>query len=238
MAGESCAVFNNRPTTIGDEYGTGLNIQDMIRDVTIGGPVVNAYTQQSALGRFVPVSGKNVTMMFVDGRYFGTGLVIGLYDGDQPLNRFPVFIGGMTAPGDRALIKFQANGFVTLNGNVVATGFDSCFGIYMEVWGGTPLSGGGGDPFGLDWEHFTDDTLCPFGGAQIVAYRGNGRSILDLPGRDVVVFKRDMFFLGFEVQPCIVPPPFIPADLSYNEAFIVMTGVTKWNKLRYLTPKL
>lgn len=224
--GDRCSSLNLRPCPLGFEYGTELNIQNMIDDMLWAGPTIQAAGAMTRHAAFRPGQDLTVVFTFAGGRYFGGGNVLGVYEITDPTNRFPVFLPERVFPGYQVILTFLRDGNVLRNGQLVASGFSSCFGLYLEVYGGTPLSGGSGDPAVLDWVHFSEDALNMNGDPQMVVYRGHDTSMLQVGNLDPWLFAEDEFLVGVEVQPLRPGPGLLPADRDYNEAVFVMQGVT------------
>jgi len=225
---DRCGALNARPAPIGSEFGTGLSIQDAVDAMLWSGPALNCSTMQVRHAAFRP--GRDLTVLFTyaGGRFFGENNFLGVYEISDPSNKVPVFIGEDLLRGDQVLMTFLPNGDVLRDGQLVGQNFSSCFGIYMDIYGGTPLSGGSGNPAVLDWVHYSEDALCMNALPQMLMYRGHGLRYLSVPGApnlDPWLFEPNEFLVGVEAQPLDPGPGLLPADRDYNEAVFVMQGV-------------
>lgn len=229
IAADRCGALNNRPAPIWGEIGTGLSIQDAFDAMVWAGPAVKCERQQTRHSVFRPGRDRTVLFTFAGGHHFVETNLLGVYEVRDPSNKVVVFEGAGIKRGDQVLLTFMPNGNVYRNGQLVGQNFSSCFGIYLEVYGGTPLAGGDPFPDTLDWTHYSEDALNLEGTAQMLAYRGYNTTWMYIPGAfhiDPWLFADDEILMGVEDLPLYpIPPGTLMADRSYNEIVFCMQGV-------------
>lgn len=223
---DPCVSLNFRPCPILGEFGTGLNLQNVVDDMTMFGPRINVHTAQSRDGLFQQRPTSVVVLTFAYHRFFGEGQTMGIYEAGNQSNKILIFVGGQTEPGDQAVLRFMRNGDVYLNGELAARNFDNCFGLYVDVFGGTPLCGGSGNPSFHDWSYFSEDGRNRSRDPQMIAIRGHGNVAMRIAGREPFLFREDQFLIGVENLPCTpVPAEVHAADMDFNDAVVLLSGV-------------
>lgn len=173
---------NTRPIVpLGDNGGED-NLQEVFNSITVSGGV-DAITDQTSFAVFSSgASGGSVATMIIE-LASNPGLnTFGLYDAGDPTNLAEVFAGAQ-GQGAQALISFMANGDVRVNGSVVASNFGSAFGFYLGV------------PSQM---FYSQDLLNPGNNAQALIYKGDGSTVLQIPGYHPGTFGVDEYIIAFE----------------------------------------
>jgi hypothetical protein len=235
MTTDPCVALNLRPCPMWGEFGTDLTFQDVIDDMTLFGTQINAYGAQNRNALFQPRAPGVVTMVFAYDRFFGPGQYFGIYKAGRPARKVMIFEGGQVTHGDVAVLHFRRNGDLYVNGQLAARNFGQCFGLFVDVYGGTPLAGGSGNPNMLDWSYFSEDARNFYGDPQMLAVRGNNKTVFQIPGMDAFLFQGDQYLFGLENLPCTPRlPGAIPADLDYNDAVVLLSNVRSYRPLTLL----
>lgn len=129
-------------------------------------------------------SGGSFQVLFTRGGSFLN--TFGLYDAANPLNLVQVFAG--TDPvGQQALVTMDGAGNVRVNGTLVATFSQNCFGFYINN------DDGGGDNF------YSQTSLNSDGLDHMEAWQGNGTDQIQLTPSSVVgTWGENEYALFFE----------------------------------------
>ena len=172
---------NTRPIVPLDN-GVEDTLQEVFDSITVSGGV-DAIVNQTPYAVFSSgASGGSVATMIIELASNPGTNTFGLYDVGDPTNLAEVFSGGQ-GQGAQALIAFMANGDIRVNGTVVASSFGSSFGFYLGVPEAT---------------FYSQDTLNPGGNAQALIYRGDGSTVLQIPGYAPGTFGVDEYIIAFE----------------------------------------
>jgi len=207
VAGGAWAVpFNVRPVTVNDSGETTL--QEIFN--SIGATSVDVQADQNGAALFNPTASSNSTASFII-ELAGNAATneIGIYDAVGTLA--PIFGGSYTA-GDRASLQFFASGLrvsitdasdPSLSDVQWYDDFGSTFGFYMNT--------------GSDVFYSEDDKNG--GDAQILAYQGNNKDYVTVPGGVKGLFTDTEWIFAFEdiyLQ---------SSDKDYNDAVIMVESI-------------
>jgi hypothetical protein len=189
---------------------TEPSLQDILDDLVVSGPPIEA-SSPSPFELFVAGS-TGITAQIIlaaDDLYFG------IYDGDDPTNRAKLlksnspssFIASVSFSDDGTITFSKVPGFGRGHGH--AYGWNK-HGKHWKHGGGGKLDSrcGFDGPFGffakvLDGHDsvyiFTEDALNG-GDERVLAFQGNGETVIKLPGMRAGVFRPDQFILAFDAD--------------------------------------
>jgi hypothetical protein len=181
------------------------SLQDILDDLVVSGPPIDA-SSPSPFELFVAGS-TGITAQIIlaaDDLYFG------IYDGDDPSNRAKLLKSGSPS-SFIASVSFSDDGRITfpkLSGSGKGHGWHK-HGKSWKHGGGKLDSRSGFDgPFGFfakvqdghDSVYiFTEDALNG-GDERVLAFQGNGETVIKLPGMRAGVFRPDQFILAFDAD--------------------------------------
>ncbi len=197
--------YNVRPVPV-----SGGNLQGVFSDVTgiyVSGPGIDAAADQHSAAWFTNTSsGGSVATFAVEVAPASAENTFGIYSTGDPSKRAAIF-DGAAVPGEQAFVSFLANGDVQVSaasGTVVTSGFPDpkSFGFYLDVFDAPAGGFGDGINTTLDYTVFTDDALNtlvnPAGAAQVLVFRGDNQTILQVPPFGAGLFTDSEFILAFE----------------------------------------
>ena len=184
---------NVRPVALADTA-----LQTVFDGITLGGPGVDAYNDQSPDCLFTSDAvGGSVATFVIELAGFSSTNQFGLYNRGETSNKAMIFDGSDTAD-DMALISFYANGDIYVNFALAATGFSDNFGFYLDVYEAGVAGGGDDDGTTLDYTLFSEDSENAGGTAQAMIYQGDDATTIQIGGLMPGIFTDDEYIIAFE----------------------------------------
>lgn len=200
----AAAINSNRPIVLGDN-GVEDNLQEVLDSITVGGPGIDAFADQTGFALFTNQASGGAVATFIVEITSGAGTqTIGLYDAHNPTNLIQIFGAGDGA-GEQKLISFLATGQVKINGVVAGTLSSNSFGFYLKTGGGTT------------W--YTEDSLNG-GNPQALVYRGNGTTTLQIAPYFPGLFSSDEYIFAFE------DGSYLNSDKDFQDAVFLVESIT------------
>lgn len=198
------AINTNRPIPLGDN-GFEDNLQEVFDSITVGGPGIDAFADQTGFALFTNQASGGAVATFIVEITAGDGTqTIGLYDANNPSNLVQVFGAGDTA-GEQKLISFLANGQVKINGVVAGTLSSNTFGFYLRTGSG------------VTW--YTEDSLNG-GNPQALVYRGDAATTLQIDPYFPGLFSSDEYIFAFE------DGSYANSDRDFQDAVFLVESIT------------
>lgn len=198
------AVNTNRPILLGDN-GFEDNLQEVFDSITVGGPGIDAFADQTGFALFTNQASGGAVATFIVEITSGAGTqTIGLYDANAPSNLIEIF-GASDTAGEQKLISFLANGQVKINGVVSGTLSSNTFGFYLQT--------------GPDQTWYTEDSLNG-GNPQALVYRGDGATTLQIDPFFPGLFSSDEYIFAFE------DGSYANSDRDFQDAVFLVESIT------------
>ena len=172
---------NVRPVTIG-ATNDAQSLQQVLNSLVVSGPGVDAYLDQTDYALFTNgASGGSVATFIIELSGNAASNSFGIYSSGNAANKAQIF-SGVAGSGSMALVSFAANGDILVNFQVVASGFGSSFGFYIDNGYTT---------------YYSEDSLNN-GAAMALIYQGDGVTVKKAPGYAPGLWSPNEFIIAFE----------------------------------------
>ncbi len=189
--------------------GTGAgscSLQNLVNSITTAGPTINT-TNDSGAQTYTSAGGTTTGSYLFSIAGYAANNTFGLYKLSDPNTKIELFGGvtsGITA-GAKTMVNFLANGSVQV-GNSIVQNFGSQYGFYLNRQSPDALT------------VYSQNNLNAGSAQQMVAYKGNGQTRLNIGGTDTL-FDKNSVVLGFEDL------RLNEGDRDYNDLVVLVSGV-------------
>jgi hypothetical protein len=167
------------PLSVGSEP----SLQDLFDTLTPLPGAIDAFNDQSGIALFSPSGPSAATTLLFEVAGHRNINEFGIYSATDPEIRATIF-AGPDSPDLQQAITFNGDGSVDIDG-VSTDGFGDGFGFYLR---NTQT----GDLF------FSEDDLNEGMTPHALVYRGDGLTLLELPGTEPSLFEMTQFLVAFE----------------------------------------